>query len=343
MSKATEQNDKLKRAIIISVVLHIILIAVLIWSSFDQHIDASAGGGSVAIDAVMVDPGALVQNHNRQQQQQDSARRAQQQREKQARQQEEELREKQAAEQQRLKKLEKERLAAQEAAKNAREQQKQAEEVAAAAKAQEEAAKQAAAEVRKKAEQEIARAADEAKKKAAAEAAAIVAKAREEAAQKAAAEKAAAEKKAAEKAAAEKKAAEKATAAGVDDLFGALSAGKNAPKEAHSAGAGGTTAAKGNKPGQGGASREDIASYIAQVQLAIRGNLYDWDSYKGKECTLRVNLAADGALLSVKQEGGDPVFCQQMLAATNRMSKFPKPPSQAVYETFKNAPLDFRP
>ena len=44
VSKATEQNDKLKRAIIISVALHIILIALLIWSSFDEHLDASAGG-----------------------------------------------------------------------------------------------------------------------------------------------------------------------------------------------------------------------------------------------------------------------------------------------------------
>ncbi|PVZ53833.1 cell envelope integrity protein TolA, partial [Listeria monocytogenes] len=35
MAKATEQNDKLKRAIIISVVLHVLLIALLIWSSFD--------------------------------------------------------------------------------------------------------------------------------------------------------------------------------------------------------------------------------------------------------------------------------------------------------------------
>ena len=58
VSKATEQNDKLKRAIIISVALHIILIALLIWSSFDEHLDASAGGGGgSSIDAVMVDPG----------------------------------------------------------------------------------------------------------------------------------------------------------------------------------------------------------------------------------------------------------------------------------------------
>ena len=59
MSKATVQNDKLKRAILISAVLHVILVALLIWSSFDEHIDASAGGGGgSAIDAVMVDPGA---------------------------------------------------------------------------------------------------------------------------------------------------------------------------------------------------------------------------------------------------------------------------------------------
>lgn len=80
MSKATEQNDKLKRAIIISAVLHIILFAVLIWSSFDEHIEASAGGGGgSAIDAVMVDL-AVVQQYNRQQDQQASARRAEEER-----------------------------------------------------------------------------------------------------------------------------------------------------------------------------------------------------------------------------------------------------------------------
>ena len=84
MSKATEQNDKLKRAIIVSAVLHVILFAALIWSSFDEHLDASGGSGGSSIDAVMVDPGAVVQNYNRQQQQQASAKRAEEQREKQA-------------------------------------------------------------------------------------------------------------------------------------------------------------------------------------------------------------------------------------------------------------------
>ncbi|MDQ2567701.1 cell envelope integrity protein TolA, partial [Klebsiella michiganensis] len=140
-----------------------------------------------------------------------------------------------------------------------------------------------------------------------------------------------------------KKAAAAKEANGVDDLLGDLSSGKNAPKGNTSGSAGGSSPAKGSKQGQGGASQAEINSYISQVQAAIKGHLYDWDTYKGKTCTLRVNLAQDGTLLSVKSEGGDPAFCQQMLAATSRMTKFPKPPSQAVYETFKNAPLDFKP
>ncbi len=123
--KATEQNDKLKRAIILSIALHCVLIAVLIWSSIHQPQETSAGSGGSSLNAVMVDPGAVVQQYNRQQQQQTDAQRA-----KQAQQQAEALQQKQAAEQQRLKVLEKQRLAAQEA-----EQQKQAQAEAEAKKA----------------------------------------------------------------------------------------------------------------------------------------------------------------------------------------------------------------
>ena len=245
MSKATEQNDKLKRAIIISAVLHVILFAALIWSSFDENIEASAGGGGgSSIDAVMVDSGAVVEQYKRMQSQESSAKRSDEQRKMKEQQAAEELREKQAAEQERLKQLEKERLAAQEqkkqaeeAAKQAELKQKQAEEAAAKAaadakakaeadaKAAEEAAKKAAADAKKKAEAEAAKAAVEAQKKAEAAAAALKKKA--EAAEAAAAEarkkaateaaekaKAEAEKKAAaEKAAADKKAAAEKAAA----------------------------------------------------------------------------------------------------------------------------------
>ncbi|STW30834.1 cell envelope integrity inner membrane protein TolA [Klebsiella michiganensis] len=86
----------------------------------------------------------------------------------------------------------------------------------------------------------------------------------------------------------------------MDDLLGDLSSGKNAPKGNTSGSAGGSSPAKGSKQGQGGASQAEINSYISQVQAAIKGHLYDWDTYKGKTCTLRVNLAQDGTLLSVE-------------------------------------------
>ncbi|AHF73215.1 cell envelope integrity inner membrane protein TolA [Candidatus Sodalis pierantonius str. SOPE] len=147
MLKATEQNDKLKRAIILSIALHCVLIAVLIWSSIHQPQESSAGGGGSSIDAVMVDPGAVVQQYNRQQQQTD-AQWAQQQRDKQAQQQAEELQQKQAAEQQRLKALEKQRLAAQEAAAAKQQAEAQAKQAAAEAKKQAEAKKAAAADAK---------------------------------------------------------------------------------------------------------------------------------------------------------------------------------------------------
>ena len=44
VGKATEQNDKLNRAVIVSVVLHIILIALLIWGSLTQKTEMGGGG-----------------------------------------------------------------------------------------------------------------------------------------------------------------------------------------------------------------------------------------------------------------------------------------------------------
>ncbi|MCS3432053.1 TolA protein [Klebsiella sp. BIGb0407] len=56
---------------------------------------------------------------------------------------------------------------------------------------------------------------------------------------------------------------------------------------------------------------------------------------------MRIRMAPDGLLLDVKSEGGDPALCQAALAAA-RQAKIPKPPSKAVYEVYKNVPLDFK-
>ncbi|WP_115765502.1 cell envelope integrity protein TolA, partial [Pantoea agglomerans] len=123
----------------------------------------------------------------------------------------------------------------------------------------------------------------------------------------------------------------------VDDLLGGLASGKNAPKSGTSGGAAG----QGNQK-KAGASGAEINSYMGQVVSAIQSRFYDADLYRGKTCDLRIKLAPDGLLIDVKSEGGDPALCQAAIAAA-KQARIPKPPSQAVYEVFKNAPMRFKP
>ncbi|WPM83869.1 cell envelope integrity protein TolA [Apirhabdus apintestini] len=123
-------------------------------------------------------------------------------------------------------------------------------------------------------------------------------------------------------------------------MLGDLSSGKNAPKSG-----GGTKQNNSGAAGQGnaknnGASGAEINSYAAQIKSAIESKFYDSSSYAGKTCTLRIKLAPDGLLLNIQSEGGDAALCQAALAAA-RQAHMPKPPTQAIYEIFKNAPLDF--
>jgi len=148
-------------------------------------------------------------------------------------------------------------------------------------------------------------------------------------------------KQAAEAAKAAGEAKKKAAAAAkqatdVDDLFGGLASSKNAPK-----GGGGAPAGKGSNK-KSGASGADIANYVGQVKAAIESKFYDAQSYAGKTCALRIKLAPDGMLIDIKAEGGDPALCQAAVAAA-RQARIPKPPTQDVYEVFKNAALDFKP
>ncbi|KAA1177636.1 cell envelope integrity protein TolA [Photorhabdus heterorhabditis] len=345
MGKTSGQNNKLNRAVIVSVVLHIILIGLLIWGSLTQKTEMGGGGqdGSI-IDAVMVDPNAVVQQYNQHQQQQADAKRAEELRKKKAEQQATELREKQAEEQERLKAVEEERIKvqqaaeeqkkqAEEAAKKAREEQKLAEEAAAKAKTEKERLIKEQAEMQKKAEAEAKKEAEAvvAKQKAAEEA-----KVKAEAEAKAKAE-ADAKAKAKAEADAKKKAAAQAAkqASEVDDLLGGLTS--NTPKQQGGASAAGKGGSK-----KSGASNADINNYLGQIQIAIQNKFYDADMYRGRTCTLRIKLAPDGLLIDVKPEEGDQALCQAAVAAA-KQAKIPKPPSREVYEEFKNAPVHFKP
>ncbi|WP_127959618.1 cell envelope integrity protein TolA [Serratia microhaemolytica] len=375
MVKTTGQNHKLKRAVVVSVILHVLVLALIIWGSLYQRAEVSAGGDGVAIDAIMVDPAALAEQYHRQQQQASDLQRAEQLREKRAQQQAEELQQKQAAEQQRLKQLERERLLAQEKAEQeararaeqqriAAEQQKATEEAIAKAKQQQQAAEAAAAKAkaeaeklaaaqalaRKKAEEEAKKQAEAKKRAEEAQRAAVEAekKAAEAAKQRAAAE---AERKAAEqakqRAAAEqaKKAAEAEAAkqsAAVENLFGDLADDSRAPQISS------TNTPGSDKPaGQGsaktvGASGVDVSGYASQIQAAIREKFFDPTLFVGKTCSLHIALDPEGNFKQITAVGGDAVLCQLAISSA-KLANIPKPPNQAVYQYFKDAVLEFKP
>ncbi|MFS3860828.1 cell envelope integrity protein TolA [Proteus mirabilis] len=347
MGKKTKPiRSKLSGSVILSTVLHLLIIALLIWGSLTQKWNLGGGGGSdgQVIDAIMVDPNAVVQEYNQQKAQQANVQKAEQERKARAQQQEEELRQQQIKEQERLKTLEVERLQAKEAAEaqrreaaaaaaKAKEEQKQAEEAAAQAKTerdrilkeQADAKAKAEAEAKKQAELAAKQKAEEAKAKAEAEA-----KAKAEADAKAKAEADAKAKAAAE---AKAKAAAQQQSKAVDSLLDGLVAQGDKQSGASAAGQGG-----GNRSG---ANAAGIDRYTGQVKVAIEQKFFDSDLYKGRKCDLKISIAPDGMLVSAKAVGGDPALCQVALQAA-KMATLPKPPKD-IYEQVKSPTIEFKP
>lgn len=347
MGKKTKPiRSKLSGSVILSTVLHLLAVALLIWGSLTQKWDLGGGGGEggQVVDAIMVDPNAVVQQYNQQKTQQASVQKAEQERKERAEQQEDELRQQQQKEQERLKTLEVERLQAKEAAEaqrresaaaaaKAKEEQKVAEEAAAQAKTErdrilkEQADAKAKAEAEAKKQAELAKQkADEAKSKAQADA-----KAKAEADAKAKAEADAKAKAAAD---AKAKAAAAQQSKTVDSLLdGLVSDGNNKQSGASAMGQGGSN--------RTGANGEGIDRYKGQVQSAIQQKFIDPELYKGKTCELKVSIAPDGLLISAKAVGGDPALCQVALRAANT-AKLPKPPKD-IYEEVKSPVIEFKP
>ncbi|MCX8674629.1 cell envelope integrity protein TolA [Gilliamella sp. B3023] len=302
-------RSKLSLPVIISIILHGILIIVLGYQFIPD--DNGENYGSIngnSIDAIMIDPSVMTEQYQRQLQAQVNQEKANQQRQEQLDKQVKELAEKAEAEKAAAEKAAAEKAAAEKAAAEKAAAEKAAAEKAAAEKA---AAEKAAAE------------------KAAAEKAA---------AEKAAAEKAAAEKAAAEKAAAEKAAAEKAAAAkraeqakkdkALNELLGGLTSG--------------SPDVSGGAASRKGVSDGELNKYRSLVQNAISNKFINPQNlYRGKTCTLQIQIAPDGLLLNVTSKGGDADLCREALAAT-KLAVIPKPSSK-LYNEVKTMTIDFQP
>ncbi|MDK3009526.1 cell envelope integrity protein TolA [Providencia rettgeri] len=372
MGKSKEKKDNLNRSLVMSVVLHIILIGLIVIGSLVSVVKLGGGGeeGTV-IDAVMVDPGVVVEQYEQMQKQQNMVRQAAKERKEQEQKQEAELREQQEKEQKRLQQLEQERIKTErdtakqqkqaeeqqkkalEAAKKAKEEQKIAEEAAAKAKAEkeklvkEQAAEKAKAEAQAKKEAEAAKAkaekeAQEKAEKEAKEKADKEAKIKADKEAKAKADKEAKEKadKEAKAKAAKAKAEAAKNAASVDDLLGDLTA--SGPSKQGGQASAGTGGGK-----KSGASNADVDNYAGKVKAAIQSKFYDSDTYRGRTCELQLVLARDGALMGIKPKNNptnDAALCDAAIRAA-KLASMPRPDSDKIFERVKREGIvvDFKP
>lgn len=93
-----------------------------------------------------------------------------------------------------------------------------------------------------------------------------------------------------------------------------------------------------------GASGVDINNYAIVIRETIQfraGTAFD--SYKGKKCAVRIHLSRDGSLSGFNVEGGAPDLCNKVSDVMRGVKKLPPPSSDAVYQVFKDALLDFMP
>lgn len=117
-------------------------------------------------------------------------------------------------------------------------------------------------------------------------------------------------------------------------MFGGLSEEANA-REGQAGGGGSAGSGKAGAPGPEG------DKYGGLIKQAVSRNMYDTSLYRGKTCSIKINFAPDGLILSSSVVGGDPSLCQAAERAIKITQKLPKPPSDAVYNKFKNAVLEF--
>ncbi|MGP1956933.1 MAG: cell envelope integrity protein TolA [Arsenophonus sp. NC-PE1-MAG3] len=330
MIKIKEKKNKLSRSVILSIILHVLLFCFIIWGSLEQVIKPS--GEIINIDAIMVDPGSIIEQYTHLKQKQNSPKqtdteqkkRLQQEEEFQKQQKEEQKRFKIIEEEQRIKierKSEKQHRQIEETAKQAKEQKKRAEEASDKAKAKQE---------RLIKEQEVkARVKEEIKK----ESEIVKSEAQIESKEKA-------ENSAKAMMSDKKKTDIVKQATAVYSLLNGLTSKQPSQQIGTS-----TTTEVGNK--KSGVSSLDMANYAGKIKSAIERKFYNSDIYRGKTCELNIKLAPDGMLISVTPKSNtenDQSLCDAAIRAI-KTTTMPKPPSRNIYNAFneQRSTLVFKP
>ncbi|MDX1304619.1 cell envelope integrity protein TolA [Photobacterium sp.] len=342
-------------AVIISLCLHALLFAALLWGT-DFTMDKPKIHGNT-IKAVVVDPALVNQQAQKIRQQRNAAKQAEQDRLKRLEQQADSLEKQRKAEEQRLRELKADKLQAEKETRKAeadrkrvaavKEQEKKqaAEEKRKADEATRVAKQQAAkADAERKAKQEATRKAEEETRKAELARQEKVKEQRkaEEAARKAEEDrkaKVAAKKKAeeetrkaeaaakeAQRKAAEAKELQRQQEAALNDMFSGLEA---------------ETEQRGGARGQFVTDEADRYGII-YTQM-IQQNLLVDQGFLGKECILTMRLSANGLLLDASEAGGDKSLCRAAKAAVVKVSQFPMPDDPLVIEKLRSIRLTVSP
>ncbi|MDD9156626.1 cell envelope integrity protein TolA [Aliivibrio sp. S4TY2] len=332
-------------AIIVSVVLHLLLVAALIFGS-DFSLDDKAKPNT--IQAVVIDPNTIAKQASQIRQERERAERAEQERLKRLKQQAAQLEKNRKAEEDRIRKLKEQQVKEKKAAREAEEERKKA-----VAEAKEQKERAVAEEVERK------RRADAAAKAEVAKQAKIKAdkeKAAKEAAKKTQLEKeraakAEADRKAKEKAAkveAERVAKEKAAAAEKARKEKERAAKAEAERKQKEAALNDIFAGLEDETVQNSSAKQqhiddEVNRHAAIYTQMIQQNLLVDETYVGKSCRVKIKLASSGLLLSVTTLGGDAQVCRAAKTAVTKVNVFPMPKDSDVVAKLTNINLTVQP
>lgn len=87
----------------------------------------------------------------------------------------------------------------------------------------------------------------------------------------------------------------------------------------------------------------EVEKFTALIQQSIKNNMITDETMKGKTCRVKIKLAFNGLVTSVKILEGDQRVCQAAESAVYKTAKVPVSKDPAVFEQLKNINITFDP
>lgn len=87
--------------------------------------------------------------------------------------------------------------------------------------------------------------------------------------------------------------------------------------------------------------RADITRHTSQMQRAILARMKQPSDFAGKTCDLRIKFNRNAQAESVKNMGGDPALCNDVMLAVSK-ANFPQFENEGVYQLLKEATLSLK-